>query len=119
MIKFLKSISFICKNIKNKKINIIEVAHSVIKIWINSFFSWCRRWRKVKNIATKKIYAAGTCLLKKAKNKKTGTNNHKLNLLVLNDLISKIIAIIDNKVEWWSTKGVPLDGYANIEKQIV
>ena len=58
----------------------------------------------------KKIYDAGTCLLKKAKNKKTGTKNHKLNLLVLNDLMSKIIAIIDKKVEWWSTKGVPLEG---------
>ena len=50
-------------------------------------------------MTTKNIYKAGTCLLRKAVNKKMGTKNHKCNLLVLIALISKIRATNDNKAE--------------------
>ena len=69
-------------------------------------------------MTTKNTYAAGTCLLRKAMSKKIGTKNHKCNLLVCIALIRKIRDANDNKAEWWSTKGVPLEGYAKIEKHV-
>ena len=91
---------------------------NVKKILKKSFLVWWVRWKIINRMTTKNIYAAGTCLLRKAISKKMGTKNHKCNLLVLIALMSKIRATNDNKAEWWSTKGVPLEGYAKIEKHI-
>ena len=94
----------------NKKIKKIDVRKSVIKILIISFLFWYKRCIAINTNTEKKMYVAGTCLLKKAKKRKTGTNDQYKILFFLNAKIKKIIATKDNKAEWWSTNGVPLDG---------
>ena len=86
------------------------------KIFIDSLFCCCKRWKIVRAIINNNIYDAGTCLLKKAKNKNKGTKNQKYKLFLSIALIKITIAIRDNNAEWWSTKGVPLEGYDKIEK---
>ena len=103
----------ISKLIENKEdINKTEI------ILNDSFLVCCNKWKLIIKITLIKIYVAGTCLLKKPRNKKKGIKNQKYDFFVLIANIKNITEINDKNAEWWSTKGVPLDGYASKAKQI-
>ena len=108
--KFSTSIELILKKNNTELINKTDEDINDNIILKKIFLFWCVRWMRVIIIIDKIIYAAGTCLLKKAKNIKIGIKNQWKNLLVLIEIIKAYKAIIDKKVEWWSTNGVPLDG---------
>ena len=115
--KFWNSILLRFKNKKKKIIDEKEEIKIIDKILKIFFLVWKMRWNDKIIIIIKKIYVEVTCLLRKAKAIKIGIKNHWYALPLIIDQIKIFKVNIDKNVEWWSTKGVPLDGYANIEKQ--
>ena len=66
---------------------------------------------------TNKMQEEGDCLQKKAKKKHIGIKNQKNFLSVFIANKKKKIPANEKKVEKWSGKGVPIEGFAKIEKQ--
>ncbi len=74
------------------------------------------KWTSERNEIIKKVYPDGVCLVKNETPNIIGRMNHHSLELVFNANIKHKIAIADKYDDWWSTYGVPEDGYAKKDK---
>ena len=90
----------------------LAVPANVSSIFFKSKF--IIKYKHDKIITNKEIFPVGVCLLKKEIAKIIGRKNQYILEFVFMAKIKNSKEIIESMEAWWSTKGVPADGYAKI-----